>query len=178
MDLDAMFSRFLANCAEIWRMIITTHETETQKKAKEKSKYLLVLLGNIFFVAILLLAITWGMQFFYEKYSLFIKSFGSAFLKNAAAFLFIIVSFLLLVSLVVRVLLYLFTWVRMVDLFKYYVYIEIIILFFNFPGEQNTSRGPVVVKMFNKVFNTHFFEAKKTEAVTPSGIIIRGIPKS
>lgn len=133
--INSVFKKFLSNCKEIWELIISTKETETQKAFKETTKSLSIILANVFFIFILLLLLLWGIKLVVQNTPLLsiltsINNFKTWY--KYWVFLALIVCFLFAVSLTIKLLLYLYTWIRLIDLFKLYIYVELIFLFVNY----------------------------------------------
>jgi hypothetical protein len=179
MDWDELWSTFIENCRQIFALAYSTEETEQQKKLKEGFKKLSVRLLNFFFLVIILMGLYLGFDWLFTKYNWLWPNLKSGFLKSAVAFIGVLLLLLVVISFLIRFLLWLFKWISITDIFKLYIFFELVVLFLNFSKADRIQKGPIALQMVDKVFHTNFFshpvdtvkETTKTILIKPKVII-------
>ena len=158
----SLLSDIKDKCVDIWEMIINNEITEEQQTVRDFVDWLSNILKNIAFVLISLLFFSWGMVTLYNKLLVGTR-FNDLILEfyDQANFytLGIIIGTAILYFLVfLEFLLFLFKWVKAINLFKLWVVVEVIHLFITIYQAEPNKQAPVFIQMFSEVFEKNVFK--------------------
>ncbi len=168
-DIDGSIQLLKDSVKKTLKLIWETEESETQKKIKELFKKLSIRILNIFFLLVVFLAMWWGLKSLYDEYNLvipnYIESIGGIW-KNFYIIFVIALSVVVVFFVLINALLWLFKLVKITDIYKIYLFIEIITMLLNSPSTNNENQKILLIQLFNKVFEKEIIKQPKISSET------------
>jgi hypothetical protein len=159
----SLLSDIKDKCIDIWEMILSNEITKEQQDVRDFVDWLSNILKNISFVLISLLFFSWGMVHLYNKLLVgtMLNDLILEFYDKANFYMLgIIIGTAILYFLVfLEFLLFLFKWVKAINLFKLWVIVEVIHLFITIYQAEPTKQAPVFIQMFSEVFEKNIFKS-------------------
>ncbi|MEI6140087.1 MAG: hypothetical protein WCP85_12535 [Mariniphaga sp.] len=149
-------------CIDIWEMILSNEITKEQQDVRDFVDWLSNILKNISFVLISLLFFSWGMVTLYHKLlvgtrfnDLILEFYDQA---NFYTLGIIIGTAILYFLVLLQFLLFLFKWVKAINLFKLWVIVEVVHLFITIYQAEPNKQAPIFIQMFSEVFEKNIFK--------------------
>jgi len=172
-DIDGSIKLLKDSVKKTGELLWQTEESDTQKKIKEIIKKISVRLLNIFFLLVVLVAMWWGLESLYDEYRysipLFVESLGGAW-RNFYLIFVVSLSAVVVLFVGINVLLWLFKLVKITDVYKVYLFIELIGLLWKYPSAQGEDQKLLVIQLFNKVFEKEIIKQPKVDKDEVKGI--------
>ncbi len=163
-DIDGSIQFLKDSVKKTLNLIWETEESETQKKIKELFKKFSIRVLNIFFLLVVFLAMWWGLKSLYDEYHLvipnYIESMGGLW-KNFYIIFVVSLSVIVVFFVVINILLWLFRLIKITDVYKIYLFLEIITMLLQSPSTTNENQKILLIQLFNKVFEKEIIKQPK-----------------